>query len=113
MHLRKRLTRKRTKMNNAKNIQAGFWRITFDTNPSDCNLHCIMCEHHSKHSSVEKNRIRAHQAKQRMPIELIEKVLESTQRSPLREIIPSTMGEPLLYREFDKIIALCKRFNIK
>ena len=23
------------------------WRITFDTNPDDCNLNCVMCEEHS------------------------------------------------------------------
>src|SRR5207253_2951864 len=26
---------------------AGPWRITFDTNPDTCNLHCVMCEEHS------------------------------------------------------------------
>ncbi len=25
----------------------GPWRITFDTNPDNCNLKCIMCEEHS------------------------------------------------------------------
>ena len=26
------------------------WRITLDTNPEDCNYHCIMCEEHSEFS---------------------------------------------------------------
>ena len=25
-------------------VKPGPWRITFDTNPDDCNLHCIMCQ---------------------------------------------------------------------
>jgi MoaA/NifB/PqqE/SkfB family radical SAM enzyme len=95
------------------NSQTGFWRITFDTNPNDCNLNCIMCEHHSKHSVVERNRIKTHKPKQRMKAELICKILASTRNSPLKEIIPSTMGEPLLYKDFEKIIKLCKQFNVK
>jgi MoaA/NifB/PqqE/SkfB family radical SAM enzyme len=83
-----------------------FWRITFDTNPNDCNLHCIMCEHHSKYSTVEKT-------KEQMPIELIRRVLENTRGSRLQEIIPSTMGEPLLYKNFEQIIELCKEFGVK
>jgi MoaA/NifB/PqqE/SkfB family radical SAM enzyme len=93
--------------------KSGFWRITFDTNPNDCNLNCIMCEHHSKHSNVEKNRILSNQPKARMPIELIRRVLESTKNSPLREIIPSTMGEPLLYKDFEQILDMCKKFGVK
>ena len=31
----------------------------------------------------------------------------------LREIIPSTMGEPLMYKEFPRIVALCAQHNIK
>ena len=81
----------------------GFWRITFDTNPNDCNLHCIMCEHHSKCSNIETSRILSNKPKEQMDIELIRRVLESTRNSQLREIIPSTMGEPLLYKNFEQI----------
>jgi MoaA/NifB/PqqE/SkfB family radical SAM enzyme len=91
----------------------GFWRITFDTNPNDCNLHCIMCEHHSAHSNIETNRILAKKPKEQMSIELIRRVLESTKGSQLREIIPSTMGEPLLFKDFEQIIELCKEFGVK
>jgi hypothetical protein len=34
----------------------GPWRITFDTNPDDCNLHCIMCEEHSPYSDLQAER---------------------------------------------------------
>ena len=91
----------------------GFWRITFDTNPNDCNLHCLMCEHHSEYSGVEKNRILANQPKARMDIELIRRVLEDTKNTRLKEIIPSTMGEPLLYKDFKQIIELCWEFGVK
>ena len=32
------------------------WRITFDTNPDDCNLRCIMCEEHSIYSKSQEER---------------------------------------------------------
>jgi MoaA/NifB/PqqE/SkfB family radical SAM enzyme len=91
----------------------GFWRITFDTNPNDCNLHCMMCEHHSTHSDIEKNRILANRPKEQMSIDLIRRVLENTKNSRLREIIPSTMGEPLLFKDFEQVVELCKEFEVK
>ena len=49
----------------------GPWRITFDTNPDDCNLHCIMCEDHSPYSATQSDRISAGRPKRRMDIDLI------------------------------------------
>jgi MoaA/NifB/PqqE/SkfB family radical SAM enzyme len=91
----------------------GPWRITFDTNPDDCNLRCIMCEEHSIYSSCQKQRKQEGLPHRRMDIALIRKVLQEAQGSPLREVIPSTMGEPLLYRHFEEIINLCHEFNVK
>jgi len=85
----------------------GPWRITFDTNPDDCNLRCIMCEEHSPHSDKQRARVAAGQLPRRMPIELLRRVVEDSRETPLREIIPSTMGEPLIYGHFDDIIDLC------
>jgi len=48
-----------------------------------------------------------------MDIGLIRRVLEESQGTPLREIIPSTMGEPLVYRHFDEIIDLCVQYGVK
>lgn len=93
--------------------KAGPWRITFDTNPDDCNLKCIMCEEHSIYSACQTKRKEEGKPRRRMDVELIRKVLQESRRSPLREIIPSTMGEPLLYRHFEEIIRLCHEFNIK
>lgn len=94
-------------------MKPGPWRITFDTNPDDCNLSCIMCEDHSPYSTTRKERISAGIPRRRMNIELIRQILSSAQGTPLREIIPSTMGEPLLYGHFEEIIKLCKQYNIK
>jgi MoaA/NifB/PqqE/SkfB family radical SAM enzyme len=91
----------------------GPWRITFDTNPDDCNLHCIMCEEHSPYSTLQRARIQAGRPKRRMDIALIRRVLEEAQGTPLREIIPSTMGEPLVYKHMDEIIDLCAQYGVK
>ena len=91
----------------------GPWRITFDTNPDDCNLHCIMCEDHSPYSTTQAERRRDGRPKRRMDIELVRRVLAESQGTALREIIPSTMGEPLLYRHFDEIIDLCSNYGVR
>ncbi|HVW99621.1 MAG TPA: radical SAM protein, partial [Candidatus Babeliaceae bacterium] len=91
----------------------GPWRITFDTNPDDCNLHCIMCEEHSIYSCCQTKRKEAGLPRRRMDIQLIRKILEESKGSPLREIIPSTMGEPLLFRHFEEIIQLCHEYGVK
>lgn len=93
-------------------MKPGPWRITFDTNPDDCNLSCIMCEDHSPYSTTRKERISAGIPKRRMKIDLIEKIIREAQDTPLREIIPSTMGEPLIYKDFDKIIELCHEYGV-
>ena len=90
----------------------GPWRITFDTNPDDCNLHCIMCEDHSPHSTTQSDRRAAGRPKRRMDIDLLRRVLRESRGTPLREIIPSTMGEPLLYRHFDEILDLCAEYGV-
>ena len=92
---------------------SGPWRITFDTNPDDCNLHCIMCEDHSPYSTTQTDRRMAGRPKRRMGIDLIRRVMEESRGTGLREIIPSTMGEPLLYRHFDEILDLCGEYGVK
>ncbi|NGX51524.1 MAG: 7-carboxy-7-deazaguanine synthase [Chlamydiae bacterium] len=93
--------------------KTGPWRITFDTNPDDCNLRCIMCEEHSIYSPCQDKRRERGEPRRRMSVDLIRKVLKESQGSPLREIIPSTMGEPLLFRKFGEIIDLCHEYKVK
>jgi MoaA/NifB/PqqE/SkfB family radical SAM enzyme len=91
----------------------GPWRITFDTNPDDCNLHCIMCEEHSPFSTLQRERIQSGRPKRRMDIALIRRILEEAQGTALREIIPSTMGEPLVYKHMDELLDLCMQYGVK
>ena len=88
----------------------GPWRITFDTNPDDCNFRCQMCE---EHSSYNVDRRKGEKGKRRMPFFLIEKVVAEAAPLGLSEIIPSTMGEPLLYDDFERILELCRQYCIK
>jgi molybdenum cofactor biosynthesis enzyme MoaA len=48
-----------------------------------------------------------------MDVALIRKIIEEQAPLGLKEIIPSTMGEPLLYEDFDEIIRLCSQHGIK
>lgn len=90
----------------------GPWRITFDTNPDECNLRCIMCEEHSPHSDRQREREAAGRPRRRMPLELLRRVLDDSRETPLHEIIPSTMGEPLVYGHFDEVVDLCMEHGL-
>jgi glycosyltransferase involved in cell wall biosynthesis/MoaA/NifB/PqqE/SkfB family radical SAM enzyme len=91
----------------------GPWRITFDTNPDTCNLKCVMCEEHSPHSLLQIRRKAEGRPRRVMPIELIRRVVAEAVPHGLREIIPSTMGEPLLYDDFEAIVDVCREHDIK
>ncbi|MGI9311227.1 MAG: glycosyltransferase [bacterium] len=94
-------------------VSAAPWRVTFDTNPDHCNYRCTMCEEHSPHSTLQAERRAAGTPKRIMPFEMIERNVRALAARGLREIIPSTMGEPLLYKDFEKIIALCRATGVK
>ena len=89
------------------------WRITFDTNPDTCNLKCVMCEEHSPHSALQPLRKLDGRRHRRMTFEMLKRIVEEAAGKGLREIIPSTMGEPLLYEHFEDILALCAKHNVK
>ena len=72
-----------------------------------------MCEDHSPYSSTQSDRRKEGRPKRRMGIDLIRRVMEESKGTGLREIIPSTMGEPLLYRHFDEILDLCAEYGVK
>jgi MoaA/NifB/PqqE/SkfB family radical SAM enzyme len=48
-----------------------------------------------------------------MSIETVEQVFEESSMLGVKEIIPSTMGEPLLYKGIEKIFELSQKHNIK
>jgi MoaA/NifB/PqqE/SkfB family radical SAM enzyme len=90
------------------------WRITIDTNPEDCNLHCIMCEEHSPFSKyIDQLYQETGSRKRRMPIEWLDKIMEQADSTGIKEIIPSTMGEPLIYSAIERIYDFAKEKNIK
>ena len=91
----------------------GPWRITFDTNPDTCNLRCVMCEEHSPHSPLQDRRRAEGRPRRLMPFEVIERVVADAAPHGLKEIIPSTMGEPLLYDQFEDILALCAQYGVR
>lgn len=90
----------------------GPWRITLDTNPDTCNLRCIMCEEHSPHSILQRERRAAGRPRRVMPLATIRRVISEAACRGLREVIPSTMGEPLLYEHFDEIVDLCQAYGV-
>ena len=92
----------------------GPWRLTLDTNPDRCNLRCIMCEEHSPHSDLQNTRRKEGRPRREMTPTLIRKaVAEAAASGQLRELIPSTMGEPLLFEHFDEILSLCDEYSVK
>ena len=95
-------------MNNPK---SNLWRVTIDTNPEDCNLHCIMCEEHSPFSDYIPEKLKGKH--RRMPEKWLEPIFEQAKALGVKEIIPSTMGEPLIYKYFNTIVDLCYQYGIK
>ena len=85
------------------------WRITFVTNPDKCNLHCKMCD---TFSNDNRHRLKTNHRPE-MDFSVVEKTVSQLSYHGLREIIPSTMGEPLLYSHFEELIALCRKYGIK
>lgn len=87
------------------------WRVTLDTNPEDCNLSCTMCEEHSPFSTYIKEKLNGKH--RRMPKEWLEPIFEQAKQLGVTEMIPSTMGEPLIYKHFAHFIELCYKYDIK
>lgn len=87
------------------------WRVTLDTNPEDCNLSCTMCEEHSPFSTYIKEKLGGKH--RRMPKEWLEPIFEQAKKIGVTEMIPSTMGEPLIYKHFAHFVELCYKYNIQ
>lgn len=82
-------------------------RITIDTNPDTCNFKCKMCDTHSIYNKDYKK------TRPDMSLELLENALIEAKNAGVKEIIPTTMGEPTLYKYFENIVEFCKDNHIK
>ncbi len=76
-------------------------RLTLLTNPDTCNLHCPLCF---------LNQRGVPSGFGEMPIEVARRSIEKY--AGVREVFPSTMGEPLLYSHFDELLELCGSLGI-
>jgi MoaA/NifB/PqqE/SkfB family radical SAM enzyme len=73
-----------------------------------------MCEEHSPYSNFIPNLYKETGIKRRrMDIQTVRNLFKEAESLGVREIIPSTMGEPLLYKEFDEIFSLSQKHDIK
>lgn len=94
--------------------EVDIWRITLDTNPEDCNLACIICEEHSPYSRFKAELLAKTGMKhRRMDRETLDNLILEAVQLGVREIIPSTMGEPLLYRHIDRFFELAEKYGYK
>jgi MoaA/NifB/PqqE/SkfB family radical SAM enzyme len=78
------------------------WRITFVTNPDECNLRCPMCATHSD----EARAIRPAAAPRRLGLQDVIRAIDSLSSPPI-EVIPSTRGEPLLWDGLPGLAEAC------
>lgn len=100
-------------MPNTQASLAAPWRVTFDTNKDDCNFSCTMCEGHSVYSSEKSDRLEAGIRRRRMDPAVIAATTDEISPLGLKEIIPSTMGEPLMYQHFPALLDACRKHVLK
>ena len=84
--------------------------MTFVTNPDDCNLACGMCECGLARAS---RGTRPARAARRMDAALALAVLTERRGTGLREVVPSTMGEPLLWSGLDALLDACAGAEVR
>lgn len=117
-------------------------RVTLLTNPDVCNLHCPLCflnqralcncdarrarngnrncpPDNGRERFFYCNKERRAFGMDEMPFEVAQAAIEkyaaerdASGKRLLREVIPSTMGEPLLYSHFDELLELCRTLGI-
>ena len=99
-------------------------RITLLTNPYKCNLHCPLCFLNQRKGAERVNlgcesRIWGSRSFGEMSFETARAAIkkfaaerDALGKRILREVIPSTMGEPLLYSHFDELLEVCESLGI-
>ena len=124
------------------NLSPNMRRITLLTNPDVCNLHCPLCflnqralrncnarstengngdcpPDNGRERFSDCNKERRAFGMGEMNFEIARAAVEkyaadrdASGKRFLREVIPSTMGEPLLYSHFEELLELCRAFGI-
>ena len=105
------------------NLSPNMRRITLLTNPDVCNLHCPLCFLNQRAllncDVANCNKERCALGMVEMPFEIARAAIEKyaaerdvSGKRLLREVIPSTMGEPLLYSHFDELLKLCRAMGL-
>ena len=88
-------------------------RVTLLTNPDVCNLNCPLCFLNQRGFSrcvLGVGEMAFETA--RTAIEKYAAERDASGKRVLREVIPSTMGEPLLYSHFDELLEFCRAIEI-
>lgn len=91
---------------------AGPWRLTLVTDPDDCNLACDMCQCGQARAAAVAGAPRAAPPR-RMDPALALSVLGQLRGGALREVIPSTMGEPLLWEGLPALLDACRAQGLR
>jgi len=82
---------------------AGPWRLTLVADPDDCNLACDMCECGQARAAGPRPG-----APRRLdPALALAALASALEGGALREVIPSTLGEPLLWAGLDALLDAC------
>ena len=72
-----------------------------------------MCEEHSEYSHFKDELYKTTGCKhRRMPVEWLDSIMKEAARLGVTEVIPSTMGEPLLYNGIDEFFECVKRYGL-
>jgi MoaA/NifB/PqqE/SkfB family radical SAM enzyme len=87
----------------------GPWRLTLVTNPDDCNLACDMCECGQARAAG----LARLSPPRRMDPALALGALGQLRGGALREVIPSTMGEPLLWSGLEPLLEACEAQRLR
>jgi MoaA/NifB/PqqE/SkfB family radical SAM enzyme len=72
-----------------------------------------MCEDHSPYGDDRVTRKKQGRIRPTMNVGLLERIIREVAELGFTEIIPSTMGEPLLYPHFDTFLDLCHELGLK
>jgi MoaA/NifB/PqqE/SkfB family radical SAM enzyme len=78
------------------------WRVTFLTNPDECNLRCPMCATHSEEARASRSAA----PPRRLALHDVIRAIDSLYPPP-NEVIPSTRGEPLLWDGLPELAEAC------